>query len=80
MPSEKSREARLRRHARYLGLEVSKDRTRSLNIDHYGGFMVTDARTGVIVAGGKWDLDLDGVEDVIKARREEIEAVRKTAS
>jgi hypothetical protein len=58
-----SRESRLRALARRRGLVVRKDRARSSNIDHYGGYMLVDEYTNFIVGGQRFDLTIDDLED-----------------
>jgi hypothetical protein len=57
-----AREARLRRRARRYGLVLRKDRARSFNADHFGGYMLIDADRNVIVRGERYELDLADVE------------------
>ena len=60
--TEVAREARLRRLARRYGYSLRKDRARSFNLDHFGGFMIVNDEINGIVAGARYDLDLDDVE------------------
>ncbi len=60
---EKVRENRLRRWASRLGLQLHKSRARSLNIDDYGGWMICDADNDLVVAGEKFNLSLENVEE-----------------
>jgi hypothetical protein len=60
------RENRLRRMAKRQGLMVVKSRRRDPRAIDYGGYMILDARTNLVVAGGSpqaFSLDLDEVED-----------------
>lgn len=59
---ERARESRLRSLARRQGYALRKDRARSSNIDHHGGWMIVDVDRNWIVAGPRWDLDLDEAE------------------
>jgi hypothetical protein len=59
------RENRLRRMAKRQGLTVLKSRRRDPRAIDYGGYMLVDARTNLVVAGGSphpYSLDLDEVE------------------
>ena len=58
-----AREARLRRRAARNGLIVRKSRLRGTpHSDDHGGYMILDANLNAIVAGQRFDLDLDDVE------------------
>lgn len=54
------REARLRRLASSKGYRLAKDRARSWNCDHLGGYMILEDNR--LIAGERYELDLDGVE------------------
>ena len=60
--AEKVRENRLRRHAKRLGLVMKSSRAKAWKISDLGGYRLTDAYTGTIVAGERFDLDMDAVE------------------
>jgi hypothetical protein len=64
-----AREARARRALGRLGQRLSKDRARTWNIDHFGGYMITDAHTNVILSGARWDLSLEAVEQWVAAEQ-----------
>lgn len=68
MALEKSRETTLRHKARRLGLVLRKDRARSVNLDHLGGYMLTAADRGVLVAGRRFGLTLDQVAEELDER------------
>jgi len=74
--SEKVRENRLRRWAARLGLSLRKSRARNWNIDNYQRFMIVDPSINTILAGQKYDMDLDAVEKYLK----EEEADKKSKS
>jgi len=59
---EATREQRLRRLASRRDLILRKDRARSWNPDHQGGWMICDPYTNTIVAGSRFELSLDDVE------------------
>ncbi len=58
---EKVRENRLRRWAKRLGLQFHKSRARHWSIDDHGRYRLVDV-DGDLVAGEKFDLDLEDVE------------------
>lgn len=64
--TDAAREARARRLARRQGLILYKDRARSRSIDHAGGYMIVDADRNVILAGQRYDLSLEQVEDSLR--------------
>jgi len=41
---------------------LRKDRARSWNVDHQGGYMIVDLYSNSLVAGQRFDLGLDDVE------------------
>ncbi len=59
--TEASRERRLRKIAQKQGLLLRKSRSQ-LSMDNQGGYMIVDPDTNVVVAGKRFDLDLDAVE------------------
>ena len=59
--TEASRERRLRKIAQKQGLLLRKSRSQ-LSMDNQGGYMIVDPDTNAVVAGGRFDLDLDAVE------------------
>ncbi len=61
----KSREARLRRQAKRLGLCVTKSRQRSTHSNNHGGYMLTAIVTNCIIAGASFDLNLENLETVL---------------
>lgn len=61
--TEAAREARIRRALDGDGYGLRKDRARTPDVDHYGGFMIVDTNLNVPVAGFRCDLDLDEVEE-----------------
>lgn len=56
-------EGRLRRLANRQGLRLHKSRVRNPDCYEYGGYMLIDAMTNTIVAGPRFDLDLDDVAE-----------------
>lgn len=65
MHKEKVREARLRRLARSGGYSLHKSRA-GFSADNLGEFMVVDTDMNAVVAGGRYDLTLDDVEEWLK--------------
>jgi hypothetical protein len=62
---EKVRENRLRRMAERQGLRLTRSRRRDPRAIDYGGYMIVDAETNVVMAGGTpvpFFLSLDDVE------------------
>ncbi len=56
-----SRERRLRKLAQKQGFVLRKSRVQ-LSGDNLGGYMIVDPDTNAVVAGERFDLDLDTVE------------------
>lgn len=63
MNRNKTRENRLRRRLAHEGYALRKSRDRSPHVDNLGGYMIVDAGRNFIVAGQRYDLDLDDVEE-----------------
>ena len=64
--SDKQREDRLRKAPGWQGYALRKDRVRSYNADHLGGFMIVDANRNLVAAGSRFDLELDDVEEFVR--------------
>lgn len=60
-----ARIARLRRIAARHDLTLQKSRSRSVHLDDLGGFMIVDIGRNAVVAGDRYDLDLDDVADFL---------------
>ena len=63
--TDKVRQNRLRRMAERQGLSLAKSRRRDPNALDFGGYMLVDATTNAVVAGGSpgpYSLTLDEVE------------------
>lgn len=77
----RSREIRLRRTARQLGLRIEKSRARDPHDVMFGGYMLVYRERNAIVYGAAghmgpgYSLTLDGVEAYLK-RREKLEKKR----
>lgn len=63
MDPEKVRENRLRRMAARQGLVLKKSRRRDPRAFDYGNYWLTDKKTGFLVAGGEWGINLDEVQN-----------------
>ena len=59
-------ESTIRSRARRQGYTIKKDRSRTENLDHRGGYMIIITRTNSIVAGNRYDLSLADVEDFLR--------------
>jgi len=60
-----AKENRLRRLAKQKGFILRKSRVKYISADNYGDYMILDRYSGNIVAGERWNLDLDDVEDFL---------------
>ncbi len=65
---DKVRENRLRRQAGRLGLVLRKSRARRVHLDDLGKYMLVDAEGNYVVAGGRFDLDLDALQEELNQR------------
>ena len=59
-----TREVRLRRWAKRLGLIVRKSRARHFHVDDRGAYSVV-TKDNVLVSGSSYELDLDAVEELL---------------
>jgi hypothetical protein len=62
------REDRLRRRADRQGFALRKSRVRTPNLNDRGGYMLVDSRQNFLVAGHRFNLDLDDVEAFLDDR------------
>lgn len=67
--TDRPREDLARRWAHRYGYVLLKDRARNRTADHQGGFMIVEPERNVVVAGKRFDLDLDVVEAFISSQR-----------
>lgn len=63
--AEQVRERRARRNAEAMGYRLQKSRVQNPHLDDLGGWRVLDIRSNAVVAGAKFDLDLNEVENVV---------------
>ena len=63
---EINREARLRKLLHKEGYRLRKSRIRTPNGDNLGGYMILDGHSNSVMAGDKYQLDLDQVAEFIK--------------
>jgi len=63
--NEKTRENRARRQLAKEGYSLRKDRVRTNNVDHMGGYMIIDDQNAV-VAGERFDFSLDDVDFFVR--------------
>ncbi len=62
--SIKAREQRCRRALDEMGYLLHKSRARHWSIDNQCGYMVVDYRINGVVAGSRYELTLEDVEDI----------------
>lgn len=65
MLTEKNREQRLRRALNKVGYALHKSR-KSFSADNLGGYMVVDIYYNAVVAGSRYELDLDDVQEFLE--------------
>lgn len=63
--SSDAREARARRALRRQGCSLYRSRVRRVNVDDLGGYRIVDDSANFVVAGARFELDLDDVEQWI---------------
>jgi hypothetical protein len=64
--SDKAKENRLRRQAQRLGLIIKKSMARNIGINNLMGWMIIDGQTNSVVAGSRFELNLEDVENYLK--------------
>ena len=74
-PAEKTRENKLRRQAKRLGLAVTKSRVREFHVDDHGGYQIVDLRNR-LVHGRHHELELDDVAAYLGEVEENLKAER----
>jgi hypothetical protein len=62
-------ESQLRTLAWNQGMKLRKDRARSWNVNHLGGYRLVDADSNSIVAGERYDLTLAEVAEFLDGGR-----------
>ena len=62
---EKSRENKLRCALCKLDCLLRKSRA-PVSIDNFGGYMIADLYTNAVIAGSRYELDLDDVEEFVR--------------
>ena len=70
--AEKTRENRLRRQAKRLGLEITKSRAREIHVDDYGGYRIVELYRKALVHGQRFELDLDDVDAYLAEAEEQL--------
>lgn len=60
---EARREARCRRELAKRGYALHKSRVRTWNYDNQGEYMITDPDSNAVVAGERFDMTIDDVEE-----------------
>ncbi len=75
-PAEKTRENKLRRQAKRLGLAVTKSRVREFHVDDHGGYQIVDLYRNALVRGKRYELDLDDVAAYLAEVEENLKAER----
>ena len=65
--SDEALDARARRAARAAGYVAMKSRRRLGSVDNFGGFMIADAATNIVIAGHRFDMDAAEVIEWCKA-------------
>jgi hypothetical protein len=62
---DKATAQRLRRWAKRLRLVLRRSRSRFFHADDHGLYQIVELDTGKVIAGEKWTLRLEDVEDVL---------------
>lgn len=65
MTANKNREQALRRTLNKAGYALHKSRA-NISLDNLGGYMIVDAGINAVVAGSRFEMDLDDVFDWVQ--------------
>ena len=65
--SERQRECKSRRQLKKQGYCLRKSRVRYTHSNNLGGYMIIDPYTNTVVAGVRFELDLDEVEQFVES-------------
>ncbi len=63
--ADKVRENYFRRQAKRLGLMLKKSHIKKWHYDNQGGYMIINPSMNAVIWGGKFELDLDEVEELL---------------
>ncbi len=69
---EKVRENYLRRQAKRLGLVLRKSRAKKINLDDLGGYRIVDLYGNYVVAGSRFELDIEDVAEFLNGYEENL--------
>ena len=72
-------EDRVRRIARRQGYALHKDKAGVWSFNHQGGWQIVDAERNWLVAGERFDLSLDDVEQRLAEEQEATASTARTA-
>ncbi len=75
-PAEKTRENKLRRQAKRLGLVIRKSRVREIHLDDHGEYQIADLYRNRLVHGQRFELDIDDVAEYLAEVEENLKAER----
>lgn len=67
-------ENRLRRQAKRLGLIIKKSRGKKWKYDNQLGYMILDIQYNAVIAGDKFDLTFDEVEEWLNDYEEKLKS------
>lgn len=64
MTANKTQEQKLRRALNKCGYSLRKSRKR-ISLDNFGGYMIVDQHINCVVAGSRFDLSAENVQDFL---------------
>ena len=76
-PAEKTRENRLRRQAKRLGLVLNKSRIREIHFNDLGGYQIVALHGNRLVHGERFSLSLDDVAEYLAEVEENLRKGRE---
>jgi len=59
-------ETKIRRECKKYGMTLKKSRIKNINIDDMGGYMLVDTMGNFVIAGSRFELTLDDVQEWLK--------------
>lgn len=66
MTANKNLENKLRRALNKAGYTLHKSRARTINPENLGGYMIVNAYINAVVAGSRFELDIEDVQDWVQ--------------
>ncbi|MGD0708288.1 MAG: hypothetical protein ABSA51_07530 [Anaerolineaceae bacterium] len=80
MVEDKVLENFYRRKAARLGLAIHKSRSKEFHLDDFGDYMISDLENNAVIAGSKFELDIEAVKLFLNEYENNLLSKRKKSS